>query len=64
MRFLRKHGDFLARFLKPGGFSPDRLLDGLGPALVDPDRKLAGFHVFTFNDLADTEEWRRRKLGL
>lgn len=64
MRFLRKHGDFLARFLKPGGFSPDRLLDGLAPALADPDRKLAGFHVFTFNDLRDTEEWRRHKLEL
>ena len=37
--------------------------DGLGPLLTDPERKLAGFHVFTFNDVADTEEWRRRRLG-
>lgn len=63
LRFLRKHGDFAARFLKPGGFSPDRLVEGLRPALADPARKIAGFHIFTFNDLAETEAWRRRQLG-
>jgi methylenetetrahydrofolate reductase (NADPH) len=63
LRFLRKHGDFVSRLLSPGGFSPDRLIRGLGPALADPERKVAGFHIFTFNDLADTEAWRRRKLG-
>jgi methylenetetrahydrofolate reductase (NADPH) len=62
LRFARKHGDFVSRFLKPGGFSPDRLIKGLGPAFADPERKIAGFHIFTFNDLADSEAWRRRKL--
>jgi methylenetetrahydrofolate reductase (NADPH) len=63
LRFLRKHGDFVSRFLRPGGFSPDRLLQGLGPALAAPGRNIAGFHIFTFNDLADTESWRLGKLG-
>ena len=62
LRYLRKHGDFVTRFLQPGGFSPDRLIKGLEPALADPERKIAGFHIFTFNDLADTEAWRQRKL--
>jgi 5,10-methylenetetrahydrofolate reductase len=62
LRYLRKHGDFVTRFLQPGGFSPDRLIKGLAPALADPEQKVAGFHIFTFNDLADTEAWRRRKL--
>ena len=63
LRYLRKHGDFVTRFLQPGGFSPDRLLEGLAPLLDDSEQKLAGFHIFTFNDLADTEAWRQRKLA-
>jgi methylenetetrahydrofolate reductase (NADPH) len=63
IRFLRKHGNVVTRFLQPGGFSPDRLIKGLGPALTDPEQKIAGFHVFTFNDLAETEAWRRKKLA-
>ncbi len=63
LRYLRKHGDFVTRFLQPGGFSPDRLIKGLAPTLADPEQKVAGFHIFTFNDLADTEAWRRRKLA-
>jgi methylenetetrahydrofolate reductase (NADPH) len=60
LRFLRKNGSFAGRFLR-GGFSPDPLIDGLGPVLESG--KVAGFHVFTFNDVADTEQWRRRRLG-
>jgi methylenetetrahydrofolate reductase (NADPH) len=63
LRFLRKHGTFVRRFLQPGGFSPDRLLEGFGPLLTDPEGKVAGFHVFTFNDLAETEAWRRKRLA-
>ncbi len=62
-RFLRTHGNWVTRFLRPSGFSPDPLLHGLATALADPERKIAGFHVFTFNDVADTERWRRRKLA-
>ena len=63
IRFLRKHGNFVTRFLQPGGFSPDRLIKGLAPTLADPEQKIAGFHVFTFNDLAETEAWRRKRLA-
>ena len=62
LRYLRKHNDFVTRFFRPGGFSPDRLIRGLEPALTDPEPKIAGFHIFTFNDLADTEAWRQRRL--
>jgi methylenetetrahydrofolate reductase (NADPH) len=63
IRFLRKHGNFVTRFLQPGGFSPDRLIKGLGPTLTDPESSIAGFHIFTFNDLAETEAWRLEKLA-
>jgi methylenetetrahydrofolate reductase (NADPH) len=59
-RFLNRHRGWVAHAIRPGGFSPDPLLAGLEPSLADPERKIAGFHIFTFNDLADTERWRRR----
>jgi methylenetetrahydrofolate reductase (NADPH) len=58
LRFLRKHGGFAGRFLR--GFDPDRLIDGLGSVLAS--EKVGGFHVFTFNDVEDTEAWRRRRI--
>jgi methylenetetrahydrofolate reductase (NADPH) len=62
-RFLRRHRSWLAHALRPGGFDPDPLVDGLEPSLADPERRIAGFHIFTFNDLADTERWRRQRLA-
>jgi len=62
-RFLRRHRSLFAHALRPGGFNPDPLIAGLEPSLADPERKIAGFHIFTFNDLADTESWRQTKLG-
>lgn len=59
-RFLNRHRGWVAHAIRPGGFSPDPLLAGLESSLADPERKIAGFHIFTFNDLADTERWRRR----
>ena len=61
-RFLRKHGSTVGRLLLPGAYSPDRLIRKLEPALVDPARKVAGFHVFTFNELEATERWRQAQL--
>ena len=62
LRFLRKNGTFAGRLLRPGGFSPDDLVDGLGVETL-AGGKVAGFHVFTFNDVADTEAWRRDRIG-
>ena len=59
LRFLRKNGSFAGRFLR-GGFSPDPIVDGLGAVLGSG--KVAGFHLFTFNDVADTEAWRQERL--
>ena len=61
LRFLRKNGNFAGRLLRPGGFSPDDLVDGLGQETL-AGGKVAGFHVFTFNDVAETEAWRQERL--
>ena len=61
-RFLGKHRSRLARLFLPGGYSPDRLVDGLTPLLADPEAGVRGFHLYTFNEVAKTEAWRREKL--
>ncbi|HXF97117.1 MAG TPA: methylenetetrahydrofolate reductase [Gaiellaceae bacterium] len=63
VRFLRKHGARLGRLLVPGAYSPDGLLRDLASALADPEGKVAGLHVFTFNELEATERWRRARLA-
>jgi methylenetetrahydrofolate reductase (NADH) len=60
--FLKKQQSLLWRFFVPGGYSPDKIIRGLAPHLGEPDNHLAGFHVFTFNDLEPAEQWRRRAL--
>src|SRR3990172_2222059 len=50
-RFLRRHRSLFAHALRPGGFNPDPLIAGLEPSLADPERKIARFHIFTFNHL-------------
>jgi len=58
-RFLKGHRAWVFRFGAPGGYSPTRLLDRLGPTLADPASAVEGLHVFTFNQLKETELWRR-----
>jgi methylenetetrahydrofolate reductase (NADH) len=62
-RFLRKQGGLVGRLLVPGAYSPDGLIEELAPTLADSERKVAGFHFFTFNELEGTERWRRRALA-
>lgn len=62
-RFLRRHKSWIWRLSLPGAYSPRRLLRDLGPALAEPDLGVAGLHIFTFNELAATEEWRQRTLS-
>ncbi len=61
-KFLTKQQSLLWRFFVPGGYSPDKIIKGLAPHLNSADNALAGFHVFTFNDLGPTEAWRSRTL--
>ena len=63
IRFLRKHGNFVTRFLQPGRLQPGSADQGARACTLDPEPKVAGFHIFTFNDLAETEAWRQKKLA-
>lgn len=61
-RFVTKQGGLLTRLLRPGGYRPDRLLRDLAATLADPTAGVRGLHIFTFNQVEQTEAWRRRFL--
>jgi methylenetetrahydrofolate reductase (NADH) len=61
-RFLAGHAEWFLRLAAPGGYSPDRLLDRAGATLTSPASAVAGLHLFTFNQVRQTEEWRRSLL--
>lgn len=58
-RFLAKNKSVFARIATPGGYNPERFLDRLAPTLAKPESLVEGLHVFTFNQVLETERWRR-----
>jgi methylenetetrahydrofolate reductase (NADPH) len=58
-RFLTGHTEWLLRLGTPAGYNPGRLLERTGATLADPVSAVEGLHVFTFNQVRQTEEWRR-----
>ena len=62
-RFLRGHPSWLARMFRPGGYEPGRFVTALMPDIAQPERRIAGLHIFTFNEIEPTERWRREMLA-
>ena len=63
VRFLRKQTGLVGMLLKPGGYSPDELVERLAPYAGDEHYDIAGLHLYTFNQVESTEQWRQRMLG-
>lgn len=63
MRFLSTHVGTFARIASPGGFSPEKFLRRCSPLLGDPALRVTGLHLFTFNQVGETERWRQDLLG-
>ena len=61
-RFLSKHRSSFARIATPGGYNPERFLERISGTVADPVSQVQGLHIFTFNQIAETEAWRRRLL--
>jgi methylenetetrahydrofolate reductase (NADPH) len=61
-RFIGRHPGWVLRFWVPGGYSPDRLLDRAASVLIAPASGVVGLHLFTFNQLQQSEQWRRAVL--
>ncbi len=61
LRYLTKHRHVIGGLIRPGTFTPDRLVHQVG--LLDPGLGVAGFHIFTFNQITDTVDWYRHAIA-
>ena len=62
-RFLAKNRGVFARIAVPGGYDPMRLLTRAAGVLGSEEMNVSGLHLFTFNQVAETETWRRDQLA-
>jgi methylenetetrahydrofolate reductase (NADPH) len=62
-RFLGRHGTWVGRLLLPRAYRPERLLERLRPHLADPGNRIAGLHLFTFNEIERTDRWRHETIA-
>lgn len=61
-RFLAKHKGTMTRLAAPGGFTGEKFLERCAPVLARPGSLVTGLHVYTFNQVEETEAWRREWL--
>ncbi len=61
-RFLVKHKGTFARLAAPGGFTGEKFLRKCAAEIGAPELGVEGIHVFTFNQIAETEKWRTELL--
>ncbi len=61
-RFAAGHSGALVKLATPGAYQPERLLSRLARTMADPASKVEGLHIFTFNQVAQTQAWRQRLL--
>jgi methylenetetrahydrofolate reductase (NADPH) len=60
LRLLRGRSRLIGRLFGPKMHRPDAFLHQLAPQLADPELGVAGFHVFCFNRVEQSEDWRRQ----
>lgn len=61
VRFLRKQASVVSKLVT--GYTPDDLITSLAPIVTDDAGAVAGWHLFTFNDVEKTEQWRQSLLA-
>ncbi|MHA6800599.1 methylenetetrahydrofolate reductase [Bounagaea algeriensis] len=64
VRFLRKQSGMVGKLLTR--YTPQNIIDELMPYLDDPGHGIAGWHLYTFNEVSKTVEWRQetaRRIG-
>lgn len=63
LRFLTKHGTVIRGLARSRSYEPTDFLRGLAPYVCDPSIGIAGLHVFTFNEIAETARWQAAFAG-
>ncbi len=62
LRFLKHQGGGIGNLFGAGDYEPTELLEEVVSQATTPTR-LRGLHIYTFNQVAKTEAWRRELLG-
>ena len=66
VRFLRKKANVAAELMKSSVYRPDALVRQIARYQAMPETNVAGYHLFCFNQVESTENWRNeliRELG-
>lgn len=58
LRYLKRNPKVAARLMLSNEYRPDELLMDLSPYLVDRDCNIKGHHIYCFNQVEKTEQWR------
>ena len=58
-RFLSKQKGLMTRLVAPGGFTGESFLAKCAPTVGEAEARVDGLHVYTFNQVAETEAWRQ-----
>jgi methylenetetrahydrofolate reductase (NADPH) len=59
LRFLSKNRSVATKLLK--SYAPDDLIDSIAELAEDPDLRIVGLHIYTFNQIESTLEWHTRR---
>jgi len=62
LRFLSKHAG-ITGLVRRGTYTADRLVTELAPAIENPLLDVRGFHIYTFNQVDTTQQWRKSSMA-
>lgn len=62
LRYLKRNPRVAAKLMMSREYRPDTLLFDLAPYLADPEYNINGHHVYCFNHVEKTEQWRHEFL--
>jgi len=62
-RYLAKNKGLFTRIAAPGGFTGERFVLNCAQSVGGTRASVEGLHVFTFNQVAETERWRTEFMG-
>lgn len=62
LRFLRKRSGIAAELMKSSIYKPDELVMQVARYQAMPETNVAGYHLFCFNQVESTENWRNEAI--
>ena len=63
LRFLRKKSQVATELMKSSIYNPDDLVRDITEQIDINDSKLAGYHIYCFNQIETTEIWRTERIS-